>query len=121
MIRIGKTQNSPEMILDFESCSAIISGESWPENAPMTYKPLVSFLQELALKEEKKIIVIFQLSYFNTATTKIFIAIIEMLNQLWASGIYIKINWEVQNNDEDLAIEAEDLLADALFSCEIKR
>lgn len=123
MIIINKTKNSPEMKFENNEDVAIatIAGESWPDNAPATYKPLLSFIEKSSSDDNiKKIKLIFSLSYHNTSTAKIFIVLIDLLNSIFAKGKGVKVIWEVLNNDSDLVLEAEDLLETAIFGYEIK-
>ena len=101
--------------------SITIDGESWSDNAPATYKPVFSFIEELCNHSNEKITINFYLDYYNSSTSKVFIELIIFLNDLFSKGYDIKIVWHIHNNDSELETEAEDLLYDALFSYEIKK
>ena len=99
---------SPGVLLDKATGTFMIFGESSPENVVNFYDPVFNWIDNYCKDPLKTTIFDFKMTYFNTATAKIFLMImikLELLNDL---GHEIKIRWFFKEEDEDLLEAGEE-------------
>lgn len=102
---IEKTVSTPYINLNYDERKLIISGESFPENAAKFYEPVMSWIKEyLEQLVEEETIIEFEMIYFNSSTSKIFMTILDLFDQEVEKGKNIKIHW-IASEDNDIAIE----------------
>jgi hypothetical protein len=108
---IAPTEDSPSIIFDTKTRNFVVSGSSRPENAKTFYTPVINwlttYLEEMDLRrqqtgEESKLIFIFRLEYFNSATAKCIVDILFLLKRYVVQGFSIKIEWFCDQRDEDM-------------------
>jgi hypothetical protein len=102
---IEKTISTPNINFNYDMRKLIISGESFPENAAKFYQPVMNWIKEyLGEIEEEETEVEFEIIYFNSSTSKIFMMIFSLFDQEAEKGKNISINWIV-SEDNETAIE----------------
>lgn len=91
---VDGTKSTPSIELIDKEHHLIFKGQSYPENAYSVYEPIYKWLDEyfLAYKDEETTVDFF-LSYINTSSTKCLIILFEKLNQAYALGKKIIVNW----------------------------
>ena len=110
-IRIEGTQDSPEVIFDFEKGNFTLSGESRPENAQEFFNPLMAVIEQYCEELEtgkipapSEIKFDFRLDYFNSVSDRYFAEILAVLDNFNTKGPYkFTIAWWYDN---DLMLEA---------------
>lgn len=102
---IEKTNSTPNINFNYDMRKLIISGESFPENAAKFYEPVVNWIKEyLGCTGEEETEVEFEIIYFNSSTSKIFMNIFSLLDEEVQEGKNIIINW-IASEDNEAAIE----------------
>jgi hypothetical protein len=83
----------------------MISGESFPENASRFYTPVLQWIRDY-MKElsSQKAEVNFEISYFNSSTSKVFLNIFGIFEEAVKDGKNIIVNWLCSKENES-AIE----------------
>lgn len=99
--QIESTQSTPKIILDSEKGTLIFEGHSLPENPITFYNPVKNWIKEYLEDPSKETFVKFNLDYFNTASSKVIMNIIEMFKVLDNDQHKITIEWHYQMDDED--------------------
>lgn len=106
---IAPTEDSPSIIFDTTNHNFVISGSSRPENAKTFYSPVINWLttylesmDQRHTRAEQKLIFIFRLEYFNSATAKCIVDILFLLKRFVEQGFSIKIEWFCDRRDEDM-------------------
>jgi hypothetical protein len=102
---IEKTVSTPAINFNCDIRKLIISGESFPENAAKFYEPVMNWIKEYLEQvgdEETK--VEFEIIYFNSSTSKIFMTIFSLLDEEVEKGKNITVDW-IASEDNDIAIE----------------
>ena len=101
-LRIEQTDDSPLVILDPVDNQFEISGKSLPEDVLDFYQPVLDWL--LAYKEEPRPLTIFniKLIYFNTASSKMLMDIMLILEEMVEDGQEVVIRWHSHRIDEDM-------------------
>ena len=110
-IKIQGTEDTPRIILDVENDIMEISGRSLPEDVAAFYEPVLSWLKEYAENPKEETILNFRLTYFNTASSKLLLDILMILEELKEKGNSVLIKWHYPEEDEDME-EAGDEYAD---------
>ncbi len=100
-IHIEPTQCTPKIILDSEKGTLLFEGHSLPENPISFYKPVKNWIEKYLEDPPRETFVKFNLDYFNTASSKVIMDIIEMLTLLDNDQHHITIEWHYQMDDED--------------------
>ena len=103
-IYIARTAESPEVDFDFTCHILNMGGESYPENASEFFRPILITLETyLKLISNCDVIFNFQLTYFNSASTKMLYNIFELLNESANSNDNrITLNWYHDEEDDTI-------------------
>jgi len=107
-IKIQGTEDTPKIILDAENEVLEISGRSLPEDVSSFYEPVINWLNEYAEKPNKKTILNFKLTYFNTASSKLLLDILMKLEEMHEKGHDVLIRWHYPEDDEDMEEAGEE-------------
>lgn len=99
---IEKAQSTPTINFDVLTNILKISGESFPENTAKFYAPVLEWLKEYVeqLDSDTEVIMEFNIIYFNSSTSKIFMTIFDMLESAVENGKKICINWRYDEKNE---------------------
>ena len=104
-INIKGTEDSPSVIIDFDNGIFEISGRSMPENVKSFYEPIIDSISSVAADISQyphPIHFTFKMIYFNTASSKIILDILLILEEMHKAGKDITIHWYYKENDEDM-------------------
>lgn len=101
---IEKSKSTPAVQFDANSGYLQIKGESFPENSAKFYSPVLEWIQAYIKEEAKNMTVEFDISYFNSSTSKVFMTILDILEQAVENGRKIEVKW-MCDKDNDTAIE----------------
>ena len=115
---IEETEFTPEILLDADARHFSLKGVSRPEDVLKFYLPAINwvkdFEQELTIHPNLKyqinvIKVDFHLSYFNSASSKMLLQILENIKKFQSKGIDINVNWYYDEADEQMYDDGLDL------------
>lgn len=98
----------PEVCFNAESGVCELSGESYMEEAYKFYLPLINWIKEFVLNEDRPLILNIKLIYFNTSSSRLILDILDVLKKLKDDGHDIKVNWYYDPDDSDVKDEVED-------------
>jgi len=102
---IEKTYSTPYVNFDPESGRMMISGESFPENASRFYTPVLQWIEDYINNVDgQKVEFNFEIKYFNSSTSKVFLNIFDLLEEAADEGKDITVNWRC-NEENESAIE----------------
>jgi len=101
-LRIEQTDDSPKVILDQEGNFFEISGKSLPEDVVQFYQPVLDWLDEYRKKPKPFTRFDFKLSYFNTASSKLILDILMILEEMKEEGHGVLAKWISLASDEDM-------------------
>lgn len=101
-LRIEQTEDSPFVILDKENNRFEISGKSLPEDVIEFYLPLLNWLRNYKNDPSEKTEFNFKLLYFNTASSKLMLDILMILEEIKEKGNDVIVNWHSLKEDEDM-------------------
>ncbi|PLX03424.1 MAG: nuclear pore complex subunit [Marinilabiliales bacterium] len=103
----------PKIILNKEEEFFSFEGKSMPENPKEFYSKIIEWLQEYANNPKEHTKAIFKLSYFNTASSKRILDVLEEFKNMQDAGNTVTIEWHYNSFDEDMkkaGLEYSDIL-----------
>ena len=115
---LEETEFTPEILLDGDAKTFSFKGVSRPEDVLKFYMPAINWIrdfdQELSMHSNLKyqiaaIKVDFHLSYFNSASSKMLLQILENIKKFQSKGIDINVNWYYDEADEQMYDDGLDL------------
>lgn len=113
---IGQTASTPDINFSASLRKLSISGESFPENAVKFYEPIISWIKEYFMTvDQEETQVNFEIIYFNSSTSKIYMMIFNMLDELVQSGKKNVVNWRVSEENETAIECGEEFMEDLEF------
>jgi hypothetical protein len=102
---IEMTQSTPYIYFSQTANVLIIKGESFPENSAKFYAPAMEWLREyISVLENEKATMQFEIVYFNSSTSKVFMTIFDMLEAEVENGKNVSVLW-LCNAENETAIE----------------
>jgi hypothetical protein len=108
-LKIGGTEDTPEINFNSQANEFLISGRSLPEDVTTFYKPVFEWLEVFLAKKDLKAIFKFKLEYFNTASSKIILDILMKLEEIkQENGSDLKVEWFYDESDDDMLEAGEE-------------
>ncbi len=117
VLSLKGTSETPEIALDLNKGVLKFSGRSLPEDAKSFYKEILEWIIFYAKNPKKGTRAIFAFDYFNTASSKMILEILDILKVIEAKDDSMKIEWHYLEDDEDMHEAGEDFaeIADLKF------
>ncbi len=116
VLEIPAGTGMPAIRLDPVAHSHRFAGESYPENTSEFYAPVLAWVERYlaGLAAEQSAEFNFEIVYFNSSTSKIFMDLFFQLEEAAQSGKAVTVNW-IYDRDNEAALEygeefAEDLV-----------
>ncbi|MBN1108059.1 MAG: DUF1987 domain-containing protein [Bacteroidales bacterium] len=100
-LRIPPTKNSPDIILNPDG-TIRISGRSIHENVAEFFAPVDIWIKEYIESPADLTCVDMKLEYFNSASAKVFIHLLEMIKHVTLRNKKFIFNWYYEDGDEDI-------------------
>lgn len=101
-LSITNTQVTPTILFDAGSGKFDISGNSLPEDVMLFYGPVIKWLNEYVQNPAPFTSLSFKLNYFNTASSKIILEILNIIETIVKNGNKAEVNWCTLEVDEDM-------------------
>lgn len=97
-LRINATDDTPEIVFDKEKGKFEFKGRSLPEDSADFFTPILNWLKSYRDDPNKTTEVVFNLDYFNTASSKFIQDILQILDDIEGT----RIVWYYHEDDEDM-------------------
>jgi len=113
---INPTISTPFVNFDLKTGIFKLSGVSRPEDVMDYYRPVMDWLEKLTINvmankdgssDLKKIVLIYKLDYFNTASSKFINKITRELSNLREAGTELSVQWHYEEGDEQMREDGE--------------
>ena len=112
ILDIKATRSTPRVYFDPNSHIHDIAGESYPEDAFEFYRPIMDWLEEyLSTLEGKRVVFNFDILYFNSSSSKVFMDIFDSLEDASTDNNII-VNWHYDEDNEAALEYGEDFEED---------
>lgn len=108
VLKIAGNRTIPNLHFDANNNVFEIGGRSCPEDVAKFYQPLFDWLDEYRKSPREKTVFDFKLIYFNTASAKILLNLMQKIEALAKDGHEVLIRWHYPDDDEDLEEAGED-------------
>lgn len=105
-LRISPTKNTPEVILNPEGIIRI-KGRSIHENVTDFFEPVEDWISEYITVPADITSVDMNLEYFNSASAKVFIHILQKITYVTLKHKKFIFNWYYEEGDEDILERGE--------------
>jgi len=102
VLRLEPTEDSPLILFDKENNLFEISGKSLPEDVVYFYQPVLDWLEEYRKEPNQRTEFSFKLIYFNTASSKLLLDILMILEEMVEEGKEVLVKWLALKSDEDM-------------------
>ncbi len=94
--------DSPKVNFSIENGKLEISGKSLPEDVSAFYEPILEWLNNYAKNPQPETELTFKFTYFNTASSKLILDILTVLEKMKDDGNKVLVNWYYPEYDEDM-------------------
>ena len=102
-LHIESTERSPEINFDFQTNVFSIRGESYPEDVPGFYGPVIGQLQDhFNALDDTDVTFNLELVYFNSTSAKIFMGLFELFENTAEKGNRVVVNWHYEEDDDNM-------------------
>jgi SiaC family regulatory phosphoprotein len=105
-LRILRTKNMPEVLLSAEG-RIKIKGRSIHENVTDFYVPIEEWISEYILDPANVTIVDLNLEYFNSASAKVFVHLLQKISYVTLKHKKYTVNWYYEDGDDDILERGE--------------
>lgn len=106
---IAGDEDTPEIDLNFSEKKFIISGKSLPEDVTEFYNPIFENIKAYFAENPDSLELTFKMEYFNTASSKQIMEIIELCGDSIGNKENLIVKWYHKDEDEDMQEAGEDL------------
>lgn len=101
-LRIEPADDTPLIILNREEERFEISGKSMPEDVIDFYQPVLDWLATYRSAPLEKTTFDIRLIYFNTASSKLLLDVLMILEEIREQGNEVLVRWHSMTYDEDM-------------------
>lgn len=104
---------TPTVRLDATTGKCEILGESYIEDAPQFYEPILNWIDTYVKEIQGSLIWDFRLVYFNTSSSKTILNLLQTIKNYEKQGGSVEVNWYYPDDNDDLLAEGEDFVEDS--------
>ncbi len=95
------TKSTPYVHLNDMSGTYMIAGRSIPIDAELFYRPILNWLEKLALTPPAEMEFCFRFDFFNIASSKRILFILYKLSEIARNGSNVTVRWMYERHDDD--------------------
>lgn len=106
-MRLEGTTDTPQVVLNAESCTLNISGNCYPENAYRFFKPLIDWINENHDQYNAPVKAEVKLNYFNSSSGRFLLKFLNICGQQFKSGL--TVYWLFESGDDLIKERGEEL------------
>ncbi len=110
-ITLEGSTKTPTVQFDAAKGTLAIRGRSIPENSIEFYTPLLDWIDTYGKDAKNPTVVIIQLEYFNTSSSKCILDVFKRLEKIKTQGKEVLVKWHYETDDEDMLEAGEDYQA----------
>lgn len=109
VFEIQSTQDVPGITLDPDKGYLSFFGRSYPDDAKAIFSPVIEWLEKYIENNAKATTTAdFKFTYFNTASSKMILEILDRLARLSDKGSLVTVNWYYKEVDDDMRDAGEE-------------
>jgi hypothetical protein len=99
---INKTERTPAISLNSENGIFSIIGRSLTEDTSKFYQPIIDWFEKYIQNPNPCTQLVFQLDYFNTSSSRIYMIIMKFLEKIYLLGYDASVEWCYAADDYDM-------------------
>jgi hypothetical protein len=107
-LKIEPAEDTPQVNFNKEAGIFEISGKSMPEDVIKFYRPVLDWMEVYKEDPLPKTIFNFKLIYFNTASSKLILDLLMILEEISEKGHEVLVRWHSVVTDEDMQEAGEE-------------
>ncbi len=111
-LKLEATKFTPEIEFDANLKKLSLKGKSYPENTFDFYAPVLVWIKEYFKTAQESVTVEFEITYFNSSSSKLFFDIFDILEDAAGNGSKITVNWYYDEENESAQEAGEDFRDD---------
>jgi len=105
---MAPTEETPGVHLDKAGNQFRMWGKSLPEDVASFFEPVMGWLHNYQEVPNQATVFDFRMAYFNTASSKIILDILRLLENLHRDGTDVRVTWTHREDDEDMEEAGEE-------------
>lgn len=109
---VEATKFTPDIALLADARKISFKGKSYPENTFVFYAPTIAWLKEYFKSTKGETTVDFEITYFNSSSSKLFFDIFDIFGDAVKGGDKVVINWHYDAENESAEEAGEDFRDD---------
>lgn len=102
VLRIKSSESDNEVILDGERGVFEFNGRFLPHKTKEFFEPILEWLEAYSKQPLSKSTVSFKMDYFNTSSSKKFLDIMLLFQEIYSKGNNVEVVWYYHSDDVDL-------------------
>lgn len=107
-LKIDATGVTPAVDFDAEAGKLSLEGRSLPEDVKSFYLPLVQWIDEYIKHPSPSTTLVLYFDYFNTASSKMLLIILNKFKELQRNGNQVQIVWKYPTDDAEIENAGQD-------------
>ncbi len=105
--KVDKKEDTPS--INLQKGLIEIEGRSLPENVLVFYSPIINWVRKYSENPDEFTTINIYLSYTNSSSLKLIVDILSLLDNAFAEGNKMELNWTYEQGDDSLFEIAQDL------------
>jgi hypothetical protein len=105
---VAMTEDTPEIIVDYETGTLEISGSSLPEDSVAFFLPILKAVKKYIVNPKSKTIINLRIKYLNSSSQKRMLELVSLFHDFPNKGFNVEINWYYPEDDDDMHEEGKD-------------
>jgi len=109
----------PDILLDKDNFYFKASGVSYPEDAVLSYAPLIEWLNAIDISLKPSLKGVFDFQFLNSVSSKMIYEVLIKMRSFHLAGLPVKVEWYHDESDEDIQELGDDLARQLKIPMEI--
>ena len=106
------TARTPEILLNADAGTLVLSGESYPEDVTAFYSTLSDAITAFFDSSERAFDVSIKLTYFNSSSARSLMELLDLLDNAAGQGRQVSVQWYCDAEDDITREFAQDISSD---------
>ncbi|HWL29337.1 MAG TPA: biofilm regulation phosphoprotein SiaC [Burkholderiaceae bacterium] len=114
-LTITGSQSTPAISGDWEAGVLTMTGDSYPENSFDLFNRVIDWVERFLADGKRPLALELHLLYLNTSSVRAIMDVFDLLEDAYADGHPVAVNWHYDRRNERVAELAEEFKEDCSF------
>ena len=114
-LSIQGSQSTPRITGDWAQGLMSMQGDSYPENSFEYFGPIIDWIERYLQQTQTPLRLELRLVYMNTSSVKAVMDIFDLLEEVYAQGRQVSVNWYYDPRNERVMSLADEFKEDCSF------